>query len=212
MPTASAMSRVVVPRKPRVPKQRAASRRIWARRSSALLRARGGDLAAAVRAAAIGTSKRLLTKPTGSGQTPLRVGCAPMAAADADTPQLEAARALAPELAARAAEAEAARRLPPDVAARLADAGVFAVCVPARYGGAELAARDVLRLFEELARADGAAGWCAMIGATTGLLAGSLPERFAREIYGNNPRAITGGAGAMSGRARAVAGGHVVSG
>ena len=135
-----------------------------------------------------------------------------MPATEIDPPQLEAARALAPELSARAAEAEAARRLPPDLAAKLAEAGIFAVCVPARYGGAELCARDALRLFEELARADGAAGWCAMIGATTGLLAGSLPERFAREIYGASPRVITGGAGAMSGRARAVAGGHVVSG
>ena len=80
--------------------------------------------------------------------------------------------------------------------------------MPARYGGGELAARDVLRVIEEVARADGAAGWCVMIGATTGVLAASLPEPFAREIYAANPRVVTGGAAAPMGRARAVAGGH----
>jgi indole-3-acetate monooxygenase len=44
------------------------------------------------------------------------------------------------------------------------------------------------------------------------VLAASLPERFAREIYAANPRVVTGGAAAPLGRARPVAGGHAVSG
>ncbi len=135
-----------------------------------------------------------------------------MANARTDPLQLEAARALAPEISARAADSEAARRLAPELAAKLAAAGLFSICVPARYGGGELSARDVLRVIEAVARADGAAGWCVMIGATTGVLAASLPEPFAREIYAANPRVVTGGAAAPIGRARAVAGGHQVSG
>ena len=135
-----------------------------------------------------------------------------MANAGTDPLQLEAARALAPEISARAADSEAARRLAPELAAKLAAAGLFSICVPARYGGGELSARDVLRVIEAVARADGAAGWCVMIGATTGVLAASLPEPFAREIYAANPRVVTGGAAAPIGRARAVAGGHQVSG
>jgi alkylation response protein AidB-like acyl-CoA dehydrogenase len=135
-----------------------------------------------------------------------------MANADSEPAALRAARALAPEVQARAAEAEAARRMPPDLARKLAEAGVFNVCVPATLGGGELSARDVLRVIEEVSRADGAAGWCAMIFATTGVLAASLPEAFAREIYGASPSVITAGAAAPLGRARAVAGGHRVTG
>ena len=37
---------------------------------------------------------------------------------------------------------------------------------------------------EELARGDGAAGWCLAIQVTSGLLGGYLPEAAAREVYG----------------------------
>jgi alkylation response protein AidB-like acyl-CoA dehydrogenase len=70
----------------------------------------------------------------------------------------------------------------------------------------------MLRVIEEVSRADGATGWCVMIGATTGVLAASLPDSFAREIYAANPRVVTGGAAAVLGRARAVDGGHSVTG
>jgi len=50
-----------------------------------------------------------------------------------------------------------------------------------------------------------------MIAATTSLLGGYLPERWAEEIYGD-PRAITGGHAAPQGRARPVEGGLVVTG
>ena len=50
-----------------------------------------------------------------------------------------------------------------------------------------------------------------MIAATTSLLGGYLPERWAEEIYGD-PRAITGGHAAPQGRARPVEGGLLVSG
>ncbi|MFI5315593.1 MAG: acyl-CoA dehydrogenase family protein [Myxococcota bacterium] len=135
-----------------------------------------------------------------------------MAAAESEPAQLRAARALAPEIRARASEAESARRMPADLARKLAEAGIFAVCVPAKYGGGELPARDVLRVIEAVSNADGAAGWCAMIGATTGVLAASLPEVFARQIYGANPHVITGGAAATLGSARAVEGGQRVTG
>ena len=57
---------------------------------------------------------------------------------------LAAARTLAPEIAARGDEIEAGRRLPPDLAASFAKAGLFGVCVPARYGGGEGAAMHLL--------------------------------------------------------------------
>jgi alkylation response protein AidB-like acyl-CoA dehydrogenase len=135
-----------------------------------------------------------------------------MASAESDPAELRAARALAAEVSARAPEAETARRLPPELARKLAEAGLFALCVPRALGGGELSAADTVRVIEEVARADGAAGWCVMIGATTGLLAASLPESFAREIYGRDAPVVTGGAVAATGRGAAVAGGHRVTG
>jgi alkylation response protein AidB-like acyl-CoA dehydrogenase len=135
-----------------------------------------------------------------------------MADGEAEPEQLRAARALAAEIRARAAEAEVARRQSPEAMQRLAEAGLFGMCVPAQHGGGELSARDVLRVIEEVSRADGATGWCVMIGATTGVLAASLPDAFAREIYGARPSVITGGAAAPLGKARAVSGGHAVTG
>ncbi|HTO07317.1 MAG TPA: acyl-CoA dehydrogenase family protein [Myxococcota bacterium] len=135
-----------------------------------------------------------------------------MSVSDAEPAALRAARELAGEVRAAAAEAEAARTQPAALMRKLAGAGVMGICVPARFGGSELSPADVLRVIEEVSRADGAAGWCVMIGATTGVLAASLPEAQAAQIYGANPAVITGGAAAPLGRARAVPGGHEVSG
>src|SRR5262249_39257265 len=66
---------------------------------------------------------------------------------------------------------------------------------------------DALGAFEELARADGAAGWCLMIGATSGIVAAYLPESTARPIYAD-PDVVTGGALAPSGRPVPVGGGY----
>ena len=69
-----------------------------------------------------------------------------------------------------------------------------------------------MRVIEEVARADGAAGWCVMIGATTGMLAASLSDAWSREIYGRNPEVVTGGVTAPTGVATAAEGGHRVTG
>jgi alkylation response protein AidB-like acyl-CoA dehydrogenase len=113
----------------------------------------------------------------------------------------EAVRRLLPLLRERAEEAERARRLPRDVATRMAEAGVFRLGVPRSLGGAEAPLPELLETVEALATADSAAAWCAMIGATTGILAARLPSGWAQEIYGRNPAAVTVGAIAPSGRA-----------
>src|SRR3954452_18817532 len=64
---------------------------------------------------------------------------------------------------------------------------------------------------EALARGDGAAGWCAAINATSGLLAAYIPEDAAREVYAE-PRTVAGGVVAALGPAKPVDGGFTVSG
>jgi alkylation response protein AidB-like acyl-CoA dehydrogenase len=113
---------------------------------------------------------------------------------------------------ARADEIEAGRRLPADLARVFAEAGLFRITTPREYNGAELHPADIIRVIEEVSRADGSAGWCVMIGAATASIASILPDRWAREIYGTDPYVITGGAVAPSGKAIAVNGGYRVTG
>jgi alkylation response protein AidB-like acyl-CoA dehydrogenase len=128
-----------------------------------------------------------------------------------NTDVVSAARAVAPMAAELAAEAERARRLPEPLVRAMADAGVFRLLVPESVGGLEAHPAVLAAVVEELARGDGAAGWCAAINSTSGLLAGYLPEAAAREIYGR-PDAVSGGVFAPKGRAVTEDGGFRVSG
>lgn len=122
-----------------------------------------------------------------------------------------AASAIARMAAAASREAESARSLPPALVAAIADAGLFRLCVPRSVGGLESDAVTVLRVIETVSAGDGSAGWCVMIGATSGLVAGFMPKQDAREIFGS-PSAIAGGVFAPRGRADAIDGGYRVSG
>ena len=126
--------------------------------------------------------------------------------------ELDAIGDLAAEITRRSDEVEAARRLPADLARRLAEAGLFRTMVPKEYGGAELHLIESVRMIEEISRLDGSVGWCVMIGGSTGVLGGFLPERWAREIYASDPNVITAGATAPTGKATVVDGGYRVSG
>lgn len=127
------------------------------------------------------------------------------------TAAVATARELSAEAAQLATDAERARRLPTSLVSALAGAGLFRLCVPRQVGGLEAEPSVLVDVVEELARGDGAAGWCVAIGATSGLLAGYLPERAAREIFGS-PRAIVGGVFAPKGRATPTEGGFRVRG
>ncbi len=124
---------------------------------------------------------------------------------------LDAARALAPRIGALAEETERGRRLPAELVSAFAEAGFFGMCVPRDLGGPEAHPAVLLDTMETLAAADGAAGWCAMIAATTSVLAAYLPDADARTIYGTAGTA-TGGAYAPQGRATTVSGGYRVTG
>jgi alkylation response protein AidB-like acyl-CoA dehydrogenase len=125
---------------------------------------------------------------------------------------LDAAEALVPLVRAHADEGERERRLPEVVAAALARAGVFRLCVPRALGGIEAAPQVLIRVLETIATADGAAGWCAMIGATSGVVSAYLPDEAAAEMYGRDPLTISGGVFAPMGRAESVDGGYRATG
>lgn len=108
--------------------------------------------------------------------------------------------ALRDEIRRRASEIEIARRLPADLATSMAGAGLFRLCVPRSLGGLEAEPAELLRAIETVSMADGAAGWCVMIGATSGMTAAYLDPPTAREIYGD-AMTVTGGVFAPNGKA-----------
>jgi len=122
------------------------------------------------------------------------------------------ARAFHAEIRSRADEIECGRRLPGDLAERMAAAGMFRLLVPHSLGGLETHPSVFFETLAETARADGAVGWCQMIGVTTGMLSASLPAEWAELIYGRNPDCVSTGVTAPLGRAEPVEGGLRVSG
>lgn len=128
------------------------------------------------------------------------------------SPLVDKAVQLSDEVSARAGEFETQRRIPRDLSDKFARAGFYHALVPREYGGLETHPCDFVDLVKTVARADGSAGWQVMIGATTGLLSASLPDEFAREIYGDAPGILTVGVTAPLGRADRVEGGYRVAG
>jgi indole-3-acetate monooxygenase len=111
----------------------------------------------------------------------------------------------------RAAQHESARKLSAELVESLARAGVFRMLMPKDTGGLEVSPRAMVEAIESVAAADGAAGWCVMIGATSGLCAAFLDAPVARTLF-TDPLTVAAGVFAPSGRAHKVEGGYSVSG
>jgi alkylation response protein AidB-like acyl-CoA dehydrogenase len=76
---------------------------------------------------------------------------------------VEAAKGLAPQIQASADEIERSRRLPLPLVDAMAQAGLFRLWIPHSLGGEETDPTTLVRVVEEVSRADGAAGWCLAI-------------------------------------------------
>jgi indole-3-acetate monooxygenase len=114
---------------------------------------------------------------------------------------LEQAKALGSAICAQADEMEQARRMPANLARAMADIGVYRMLRPATIGGLECSPALFLQTIEALALAEASAGWCAMIGATSGVYSAYLPVDLAREVYGEGNEILTGGVFAPMGQA-----------
>lgn len=115
------------------------------------------------------------------------------------------------EVRRRSSEIEQARHLPRDLADKMAKAGLFRLAVPKSLGGLEAEPAVLLKAIEEVSIADGATGWCLMIGATSGLTAAYLDPATAKEIYGD-PLTVTGGVFGPRGKAEIAGDTYKVSG
>lgn len=96
---------------------------------------------------------------------------------------LQATRAIADVARTEAAASEAGRQLTPAVVEAMRDAGVFKMAMGRELGGPELSPLDQIGVIETLAKADGAAGWCAMINCDGGYATSYLERDVARALY-----------------------------
>lgn len=124
---------------------------------------------------------------------------------------LDSIKDIGPTIAARSEEIEQGRGLPPDIVELIKPTGAFRMYVPDDLNGPGVTAWESLEVIEELAYHDGAAGWCSMIGSTTSLISSSLPDPYAKQLFGSRD-SIGGGFAAPAGRATPVEGGLRVSG
>jgi indole-3-acetate monooxygenase len=125
---------------------------------------------------------------------------------------VDAAAALGPLIQASADQIEESRRLTPSIVNALAVAGFFRMTVPRALGGGEIDPETIVRVIEEVSKADGSVGWSVMVAATTGMCSGLLAEDAAREIFIHDPGANAGVCVSPNGRALAVEGGYRVTG
>jgi alkylation response protein AidB-like acyl-CoA dehydrogenase len=119
--------------------------------------------------------------------------------------------ALGPQLRAGAAENERLRQLSPETVAALRSAGVFRLPMPGAWGGPEVDIVTQTEIVEVLSRADGSAGWCAMIGSDSGFYSAFLDDAAGRALYPDLD-AVTAGGVLPAGRLDRVPGGYRLSG
>lgn len=105
-----------------------------------------------------------------------------------------------------AREAEQRGELHPEVLALIYEQQWFRVLVPRSFGGLAWPLPEVVRLEEELARADGAVGWTVTLCSGAGWFAGFFSPGVLESLF-SNPRLCIAGSGMAAGRAEQLAGG-----
>lgn len=120
----------------------------------------------------------------------------------------EAPLASTARFAARAEHNERERRLDEETVVALRESGVLAALVPAALGGGEVTPTDLVARIEVIAAADGAAGWCAGVGATAGLVAAYLEPEAAERLFGAPASRPAFAAGVFAPRGRLTAAGE----
>lgn len=123
-----------------------------------------------------------------------------------------AARSLAPRIIAAREEAEELRRTPPALVKALTDAGLYQMYLPRSVGGMELPPLAAFEAIEELSKADGSVGWCAMIASDVAMITGWLPTKTVEKMAGSPPDLRAAGSLRPQGKAWAVDGGYRVNG
>ncbi len=99
------------------------------------------------------------------------------------------ARALVPEIRARAEETERNRRIPPDIIAKVRESELLRTTRPREFGGFEYDAVVALEIALVISSADASTGWAVNGALSNGISFGHYPIETQRELWGggNDP-------------------------
>ncbi len=92
----------------------------------------------------------------------------------------------------RAGEFDRLGHIAPDVIESFKAVGVYRALVPRRFGGDERSPGEFCAMVEEIAKADGSAGWVASFGMSPVYLA-SLPLETIEQVYADGPDVVFAG-------------------
>ncbi len=141
-----------------------------------------------------------------------RPSLAPSAESPTDNELRARARALLPEIRARAGEAEALRRIPDATIAAIREAGLFRVLQPSRWGGYERDIQLFLDIAMDIASACGSTGWVySVIGVHNWHLA-LFDARAQAEVWAQDHDTLTASAYSPLGDVERVEGGFRLNG
>jgi len=133
-------------------------------------------------------------------------------ATDSGEELIERARALAPLLAAEAAESERLRQ-PTDTAIRaLEEAGLFELMVPRRFGGRELDLDTFLEVGLALGEGDASLAWVTTFYIEHCWILCQFPEAFQKELFADRSYVLAPGSITPSGKGKREGGGYRLSG
>jgi alkylation response protein AidB-like acyl-CoA dehydrogenase len=123
---------------------------------------------------------------------------------------------LSPETSAviqrHAASAERLREMHPDVLALIYDRQWFRLMVPEKFGGRAMPLPQVVRLEEDISRADGSVGWTVTLCSGAGWFAGFFPASAEVARLFSDPQVCVAGSGSATGEAHLISGSYRISG
>jgi indole-3-acetate monooxygenase len=122
------------------------------------------------------------------------------------------ARAIAPILLAEASKVEALGRLTPEVVEALHASGLYRTLLPKQLNGFGAGLEVFGKVMEVLAAADASSAWCLGQAVGCSMASAYVEPAIAREIWGDDPRAVLAWGFQMEGRAKVVPGGYRVTG
>jgi 3-hydroxy-9,10-secoandrosta-1,3,5(10)-triene-9,17-dione monooxygenase len=123
-----------------------------------------------------------------------------------------AVRDLLPVLRERAQETEDARVVPAESVKALTEAGFFRLLQPSRFGGQEADPITFLTAVRLIASACGSTGWVSSVLGVHPWQLALFPLQAQQEVWGADAGTRMSSSYAPTGRAQAVAGGHLLSG
>jgi indole-3-acetate monooxygenase len=125
---------------------------------------------------------------------------------------VEAARSLAPTIAAATGRIEKEREIPADLIEAMHAACLFRMLIPASIGGEEVEPATFFHVMEAVAGADASLAWCLGQNSGVSMAAAYLDPKVAREMFGDARAAVATGAPSAGAKAIITDGGYRVTG